>query len=201
MNACLDWEPQISTLIDGHCPNDEVLPILDHTLQCESCRHFYLQARSLDCRLAELRNHRDELPMPGPLWDRISLESGLHKPRLLSRIKVAVWAPLLAAVLFLFLGLNYFKTAKDRESMLEAGQLEIVLESNARHMTERRFVGIAKELLESDRKYHQQMLFLMQDITQAYADLDREESPDWNDEAFPMEGKEELGENSGTVGL
>lgn len=167
MKSCNDVKMVISTLLDGACDGKKVPDIIDHIFHCESCKIFYLGARQLDRRLDEVRTP-NEKTMPGVLWRQISEESEL-RPKTFGLHRLPFWVPVLAAAVFLLLfGLGTYRWLFPPAATLADRTLNVVLESKPERMNDRRFVTIARELLESERKYQFKMYEVMKDITSQY---------------------------------
>ena len=173
MKTCEHVEMILSATIDGAGQQEEVIEAMDHLVVCENCRDFYATARSLDLRLAEVRTNVREEPMPGKLWQRIQLAGNLPGSR---GIRFRKWAYgggfLAAALLLVSMGLGLFRSLEVALEYKPGDLVDIELESGDSLMTESRFVSIAKELLESDRKYQRQMFRIMTDINDDFPDME-----------------------------
>ena len=160
MSLCESFQISLSALLDGELEVTEVVPTCDHLVACEECRAFYLQARTLEERIAEeppmqgdaLKGHLEEL------WLGIRKES--LRRQLWRRLRTLVpqaAAILLVASASLFLYSRWPAPAP----VLEPGELEIIVEENRGQMTPSRFLEITTELLRADRRYQREMLQVM----------------------------------------
>jgi len=184
MRDCDTRELAISAMLDGQAEPREMLAAMDHIVTCGDCRDFYRKARALDRRLEEVRTATAARPLPGDLWVRIATAAALSPPARERRfIRIARGAALAAAILVLALVLPQW-LGKASPGSLESAGVEVVLESNRGGMTDQRFVMLAKELLESDRRYHQQLYRIMDDLRATWPDLDSEE---FSEEEVPEE--------------
>ncbi len=164
-------ELAISELLDGNLEREQTLNLIDRLLQDERSREFYLKGRVLDKRLDEMRDRVVEKPMSGSLWKRILVKSGLPAPPRSWTSRVPAWIPTLAAaILVLALGLTLYRGLFSNDPLDTDRVLEVALESRAGIMTDQRFLRLAKELLESDRKYQMKMLEVMKEVADYYPD-------------------------------
>ena len=175
MRVCETNELMISAMLDGVADKREMLRTMDHLAACSGCRGFYQRSRALDKRLDEVRLDAGELPMPGDLWERIATEANLVEPARIRRLKTVARGALLAAaaLVFAFTLPFWFGPASPEPQGFDG--VEVVLESNRGTMTDRRFVMLAKELLESDRRYHQQLYRIMDDLRESWPELETDE--------------------------
>lgn len=170
--ACQKIETSISALIDGELEVPEQLPVIDHLLECPSCREFYHQARGLDDMVVSSRS-QDADPVPEEIWHRIAAESGVGR-----RGRPAFWGgprrlPVralgIAAALVLGLGLfrllPFGTEAPPADTAEDAGEVDVVLEEDRGSMSEDRFLELTMEILKADRRYHRKMLDVMSVVT------------------------------------
>jgi len=178
-------EIAISELLDGHLEHEATLSLIDRLLQCEKSRKFYLDSRLLDKRLAEVRAHEPEEPMSDKLWRRIRGKSELPASSRPWFVRVPAWVPVLAAAVFvLVMGLGIYRAFLTADPLSAEQVLQVSLESRKGVMTDQRFLRIAKEVLESDRKYQLKMLEVMREVSEYYPEMEG----DRNDEFTGEEG-------------
>lgn len=184
-DRCETCEMSISALLDGEAAQEEILPALDHLLECSSCRDFYRDARALGTALQGAAVSRMPEAAPEALWERIDQASFETSP---VRERWRSWAPRLAAAVLLALGTAWAALSVGGMDFHSAGQpIEVVL-GESESMTEQRFVQITAEILRSDRRYHQEMLRVMSAVAEetgareAPADQSLPFSPETDDE-------------------
>lgn len=168
---CSVFETSLSALIDGELEVEEQLPVIDHLLECPSCREFYHRARGLDDMVVTSQS-QDADPVPEEVWHRIAAESGLGRPLPVLRGPWSVRAFGLAAALILGLGLWWIlpsapegSVPETAEEELAGGDVDVVLEEDRGSMSEDRFRQLTMEILKADRRYHRKMLDVMSVVT------------------------------------
>lgn len=172
MSNCETYEASISALADGELPKNELLPTLDHLAECASCQAFYRDVRALAAAL----------PVEA-IWRRIEEEAA---PAFRRREQSRRWPMRLAATVLLVAGL-WGALAAVRLAQRPAGEpIEITLEEDRGRMTEQRFLDLTIELLRADSRYHQEMLQVLNAVSERRA---RPEGPVDYDAPLP-EGTE-----------
>ena len=175
-STCEAVQASLSALLDGELDALEFAPVVDHLVDCADCRRFHEQARSLDGLVATAAGiGRDTPPAPEAVWDRIVAEPAPQARRSWSRSWPA-WASAAAASLVLGLGLAF--VAFDGQAARSPGlpdsggseTEETVLIAGRGAMTEARFVELARELLQADRRYHRAMYEVIQTATSGRKD-------------------------------
>lgn len=184
MIDCETCEMSISALADGELPTEDLLPTLDHLMECSSCRAFYRDARALAASLpTETIGASAPGEAPEEIWRRIEVAAA---PALSHSGSTRSWAMRLAAAVLLVAGLWGALAAV--RSLHPAGEpIEITLEEDRGRMTEQRFVDLTVELLRADSRYHQEMF---QVLTAVLERGGGQESPVDQDVPFP-EGDDE----------
>jgi len=154
---CEETQIEISSWIDGEIAPWDALPLADHLLGCPVCAEFYGRARSLDKAivmapaLPVLQPARRQ-PMPPPA------HGGLKTSRL------APWALPLAATVLLAIG--GFALGRQAWRELAGRPAQQLAQHPAEPMTDDRFIGITRELLESAPRYRSEMLRVMAEVAQ-----------------------------------
>jgi predicted anti-sigma-YlaC factor YlaD len=187
MSDCETCEISISALADGELPAEDLLPTLDHLMECPSCQAFYRDVRALSAATGDPR-----LPAsasgeaPEEIWRRIEAAAA---PALSQRGHVRPWAMRLAAAILLVASL--WGALAALRSLRPAGQpIEVTLGEDRGRMTEQRFVDLTVELLRADSRYHQEMF---QVLTAVIDRGGRQETPADYDAPLP-EGDDESGD-------
>ena len=143
---CEETQIEISSWIDGEIAPWDALPLADHLLRCTACAEFFRRSRSLEKAIVMAP------PLPAtPTTRRRSL-------------RLAPWTlPLAATVLLAIGGLALGRQAW-RELATRPSQR--IAQQPAAPMTDDRFVGITRELLESAPRYRTEMLRVMSEVAQ-----------------------------------
>ncbi len=168
MTSCETCEARISALIDGELDSIEVIEMMDHAMECVSCREFYADARALDRRLrAGVTGTAAEpavvIPiLPPGVWERIERAGRAPEPQPLRQ-----WGLRIAALVLVGIGLWNIGGLRREPVATPAQAYDISLEENAAGMTETRFVEMTAELMKSDRRFHRAMYQVMKDINEA----------------------------------
>lgn len=163
MNQCEFFEVQISALIDGELSTAELQPLMDHVLQCESCRMFYDEARTLQ-KLADDMMLATELEI-APV--AVSEEPRARRFPLSSIPMAPQWAWGAAAAVILAIGLTAAQVIPDPTGLFQpstANAQIITLEAEAGDMDDTRFVELTTELLQAEKQYHLMMFDLLDQI-------------------------------------
>jgi predicted anti-sigma-YlaC factor YlaD len=160
MKNCEHFETELSTWLDDRLGRSEQIACLDHVTRCASCRNFYLDARSLDGLVAQMRTPQGaENPSP-EVWQRIQWVTRKQRGRS-SRSRIPAWALQAAAVVVMAVGLSV--VVWNGGTAIAPDQAEVLLGSNP-DMTEMRFVELTKEVLEADGRYHSAMFRIMEQV-------------------------------------
>ncbi|HEX2642883.1 MAG TPA: hypothetical protein VHU81_07805 [Thermoanaerobaculia bacterium] len=179
-DRCEACEMTISALLDGEGGREEVLPLLDHLIECASCQAFYREARALDGSLKPGVASPVLEQAPAAVWERI-------ERRGFAANNWRTWAPRLAAALLLTLGAVWIAHSFGMGMGTGTGSagrpIEIVLGQGG-SMTDRRFVEITAEVLKSDPRYRHEMLRVMSAVA---AEAEPRESPADQDPLFSEE--------------
>ena len=204
MNACESYEVHISALLDGEATRADTMLVLDHLPQCDSCRDFYRQAR-------ELQDFVDASPLvPGATvaTELRAQQSGaallLQQEDTVARRAVVIpleraprWIWGLAASLLIALGFGLGHVGSAAPGALQSGVLQVEIGANAGDMTDERFVTLAVELLQADRKYHQKMGEVLREVQGGrMTEAGYGEVASWSDES-PSSVRSEEGGNGG----
>lgn len=171
---CDVFETSISALIDGELEAGEQLPVIDHLLECRSCREFYRQARSLGDMVVSSRSQAAD-PAPEELWRRIAAESGIGRrmqPAFAARFRrISARAIGIAAAVLLGVGLFRLLPSTGAppppaaEEETADSDVDVVLEEDRGAMSDDRFLELTMEILKADRRYHKKMLDVMSVVT------------------------------------
>lgn len=164
---CDQFEILISSWMDDELSRLETTEMIDHLVRCKACREAYRQARALEgALLADGRipaNAAAAVPKSG--WERIEQRASQERTR-----QSSPWLLRAAAVAFvgLALALTVVPRIDDGSRVATArslgGEIEVELGSRSGEMTEERFLEIATEVLESDRRYQRAMLKVMDSV-------------------------------------
>jgi hypothetical protein len=151
---CEETQIEISSWVDGEIAPWDALPLADHLLGCAACADFYRRARSLDKAMVMAPTPRPArpLPMPPPADGR------------LKGSRLATWALPLAATVLLAIG--GFALGRQAWHGLAGQPEQRLAQQPVAPMTDDRFVGITRELLESDPRYRTEMLRVMAEVSQ-----------------------------------
>lgn len=163
MSHCEFFEIQISALIDGELSPAELRPLMDHVIECESCRQFYAEAQTLqkladNLMLATALEITPVAVMEEPQTSRFSLSVFPTAPQ---------WAWGAAAAVILAIGLTAAQVIPDPTGLFRptvANAQIITLEAEAGNMDNARFVELTTELLQADKQYHRMMFDLLDQI-------------------------------------
>jgi hypothetical protein len=187
MKACESYETHISALLDGEVARGDVLFILAHLPSCRSCQSFYSETRALQAIADSMPTAAlEERDAPGvtspPLSTRRLVPTAWAQP--------TRWVWGIAAGMILVVGL-WLGQAQLRPSRAPSGNavVEVMLEEHKGKMSESRFLEMAIELLEADRRLQHQMLELLQHVERSRfveegsVDLaaNHGELPDWSE--------------------
>jgi hypothetical protein len=151
------------------------LPLADHLLRCPECAAFFERSRSLDRRLAA--TEPSPRGLAAPAWSAVPAREAApaSSPARPLRRLLPLAATLLLAAGGFALGRASWNAVSSRPQS---------------PMTEARFVGITRELLDSPPRYRQEMLRVMAEVSERRpleGTVDRRpraEAP----EATPVEG-------------
>ena len=171
MKRCAPFEEKLSALIDGEGLVSEVPELMEHLLKCKNCADFFIEVRALDARIVEFEELDKESAMPGKdLWERIASKSGLLQASKWRRL-TKYWPviPSLAATVLIFVIFSGVRNALLPTNSQPANNT-VTLEEKPGKMSEKYFIQIVKELIQSDRKYQVEMLKVMREIVQIYPD-------------------------------
>ena len=180
MSDCETYEMSISALADGELPREELLPTLDHLAACPACLAFYRDVRSLAAALPDPQQLSAPAPEEAPeeVWRRIEVAAA---PALSRQGRLQPWAMRLAAALVLVASL--WGALAALSTLRPAGEpIEITLGEDRGRMTEQRFVDLTVELLRADSRYHQEMLQVLNTVTERGG---RQEAPADHDVPLP----------------
>lgn len=153
MSDCEIFEMSISALADGELPGEDLLPTLDHLMECPGCQAFYRDVRALAASLPAPTAASGPGEAPEEVWQRIEVAAA---PELAPAGWGRPWALRLAAAILLVASLwGGFATVTALRPSDEP--IEITLGEDGGRMTEKRFVDLTVELLRADSRYHQEM--------------------------------------------
>ncbi len=155
MKDCEQFEGLLSEWLDDELDRAGQVEMLDHLVRCGGCRRFYAEARALAGVVAAVRTPSDA-PVPSfAVWKRIK---GAARP---SRPSWA-WGAVAAAVL----AVGFMLTLVGQPAPVgpQPGDVEIQLGSNSGSMTDQRFIALATEVLQSDRRYRSAMFQVMSQV-------------------------------------
>ena len=215
MNACESYEVHISALLDGEATRADTILVLDHLPQCDSCCEFYRQAQ-------ELQGLVDARPLaPGATaaieqraqqrGDALLLEQSVDVAEAASGHVVAqratvvplertprwIWGLAASLLVALGFGLGSVGGAALVGGALPSGDLQVEIGANAGYMTDERFVALAVELLQSDRKYHNKMSEVLREVqSERMLEAGNGEAASWSDES-PLSIRSEEGGRRG----
>jgi len=165
MNSHEQYEILVSSWIDGQLERPQQVEMLDHLARCETCRMFYLEARGLEGVLAAVREPATAEPPSPEVWKRIEFASRRRSTSTPSwHRRVPAWAMQAAAVLVVAVGLGVVFWGGRGDFAPRPADAEVVLGEATGQMTETRFVGLTKEVLRADRRYHAAMHEVMEQV-------------------------------------
>lgn len=148
MHLCEAHETTISGLIDGELEGEQTLDAIEHMLDCAACEGFFRQARRLESQLAPLRQATsDPIRRPAP-------------PRARRAYAWARWTAAAAALLLLGLALG----VADLELASPPVTPGVAEVGDGGKMSDDRFVAVATELLQADRRDRIEMLQVLQHV-------------------------------------
>lgn len=182
MSDCEICEIALSALADGELPAEELLPAIDHLVECTGCRAFYRDVRALAAALPA-RPVAEPPPAEAPeeIWRRIEAATApAAAPAVGRTAQSRPWALRLAAAVLLVAGL-WGALAAVRSLRPPDAPIEVTLGEDRGRMTEQRFVDLTVELLRADSRYHQEML----QVLTAVARGERQENPTDHDAPLP----------------
>jgi len=185
MSDCEAYEISISALADGELPAEELLPTLDHIMECPRCQAFYRDVRALAAAFpaapAAPAGATETDEAPEEVWRRIEVAAA---PALARTRKDRSWALRLAAAIVLVAGLwgGLAAVRSLRPAHPADTPIEVTLGEDRGRMTEERFVDLTVELLRADSRYHQEML---QVLTAVVERDERYEAPADHDVPLP----------------
>jgi predicted anti-sigma-YlaC factor YlaD len=177
MSNCERFEMLVSAWLDAEIDRGEQVECVDHLVRCESCRRFYVDARSVDGLVALLRT-----PASGPApsagaWARIEAAA---RPRR----RVQSWMLQAAAVVALAAGLYVVTWSTGGPVRPGSASDDIVLGAD-RSMTDARFLELTREVLEADPRYR---VAMHQVLDQTMRDTVPREAPSGDLTVPPTEG-------------
>jgi len=160
MARCEEHEVAVSALLDGELERVEALACVDHLLSCESCREFYRSVRGADDLLDAAEAYRHSGASAAALWARLE-EGKVIAPERRTLYGVPTWALKLAAALAVTTGLWLFGLNRLAPALASDRPVTVSVASRPDSMTDRRFVKLTRELLQSDRRYQRKMLEIL----------------------------------------
>lgn len=181
MIDCEAYEMSLSALADGELPADELLPTLDHVMECPRCQAFYREVRALAAAFPA--GTAAEAGAPEEVWLRIE---GAMAPVPAQKGKDRTWALRLAAAIVLVASLWGGLAAVRTLRPAHPAPIEVTLGEDRGRMTEERFVDLTVELLRADSRYHQEMLQVLTAVVERNG---RSEAPADHDVPLPEEGR------------
>lgn len=158
-------EIEVSSLLDGQVHGEAILCVIDLLLADEEARDFYLSSRALDKRMAEVRLQENETPMPNTLWHGIARQAGLRSAVIVPFSKAIQPFAAAAALVIAAVALSLIAFVSPQAPLDSKQEMVINLEANPEGLNDSDFVRITRQLLESDRKYHQKMFEIMRIVT------------------------------------
>lgn len=165
MSDCEAYEISISALADGELPAEDLLPTLDHVMECPRCQAFYRDVRALAATFpasgADSSRAAETAEAPEEVWRRIEVAAA---PALARKREDRSWALRLAAAIVLVAGL-WGGLAAVRSQRPDA-PIEVTLGEDRGRMSEQRFVDLTVELLRADSRYHQEMLQVLTTVVE-----------------------------------
>jgi predicted anti-sigma-YlaC factor YlaD len=164
MKQCEYHESQISSWMDDELERPEQIELVDHLARCESCRRYYLDARSLDGLLAVVRTPEGEETPDRAIWNRIEAETASPAVSFARRRRVPAWALQAAALIVIAVGLGIAAWTGGMPEGQVRDQIEIRIGEDSGVMTDERFVELATEVMRADRRYRSAMLEVMEQV-------------------------------------
>ncbi len=184
-----NYQARISALLDGELPQDQLIATLDYLVATPGAQRFYRQARALEGLLAAADSssarevtRREHRPSWRDLEERLETadqsDDGFEPPGVpeithhrarkssfTSSAPVRLFFAAAAGVLILMIGLSSWQVWQNGgagQELPEIAQLDsVTVGARAGEMTDGRFLDLAREILESDRRYRLEMLALM----------------------------------------
>lgn len=168
MNRTVDFEMDISALIDGELESHRLLPLLDALVRDEQLRRFYLDARALQTTLdGDVKDDfvsEEVIPVTDDIWDGIEQRRQQKQTKFFSLNSLPVKMFSAAAVILLLVGMWAGGVFPWQTPEWKSDVLQVELEANAGNMDEQRFMELTAELLRADRRYHRRMLEMMEAV-------------------------------------
>ena len=173
MHECDEYQMKVSAMMDGELPAAEIENTVRHLAACEEC----LQEFKVFQKLQQRVNRELSQPSVSPqTWERIRRHATEAPKAIFIPFKSrAVRIAAMAAAVILCFGLGYL--VNHPTPILQDSGAPIVLASQSGQMTDDRFLGLTRELLTADPKYHQKMYMIL-------SSLNREERQ-WPLEVMP----------------
>lgn len=163
MKRCKEYEVELSALIDGESDPATAVELLDHVIQCASCSEFYRELRSFQSLVDDLS------PEPAPE----QAEAPARRERRFRWLGATPrWAWGAAAVLIVAVGAiglwisGPFEPSSGPPLEPLGRERIITLDRDKGSMNEQRFVELATELLQADRRYQQEMYQILTQVGQ-----------------------------------
>jgi hypothetical protein len=183
MSNCETCEMSLSALADGELSPEDLLPTLDHLVECPGCQAFYRDLRALAAALPDSQRLSASTPGEAPeeVWRRIEVAAAPAFSQTGRTGRIRPWAMRLAAAVLLVAGLWGALAAVS--VLRPAGEpIEITLGEDRGRMTEQRFVDLIVELLRADSRYHQEMFQVLTAVVERGG---RQETPADYDAPLP----------------
>lgn len=170
MSHCEACQIELSAALDGELESGRCLGVLDHLTDCRDCRSFYRQARTLEGMLEAAGRVPATQELPAGGWrgvvERLPSPSAADDR---GRVPFQVAA---AAAVTLFIVMAVVLAPLPRRPAREVGTTSLEAEQDAElaavvvgsrrgRMSEERFLALAKEILESDRRYRREIVDLL----------------------------------------
>jgi negative regulator of sigma E activity len=163
-------EADLSALVDGELEPARLLAVIDRLVEEPRSRDFYRRARALD-GLVEATEPLPRSEAPHEVWQRIASSTGQAPATLPFRARAGSrpWSKLLApvaaaAAVVLAISLGIWMNserprvaARDQHADVALETSDITIGGREGQMTDERFLAIATEILEADRRYRREM--------------------------------------------
>jgi predicted anti-sigma-YlaC factor YlaD len=162
MSRCEHREVEVSAFLDGELGRASSLGVVDHLLECPSCREFFHQARSLETPVTGVLGDGGESEMLAALWPEV--EGAGARSAASGRRRLLRWSLAAAAVVVVGIGLAL---GFGRTALLGHNEGDIVrvrLTSNPGQLNEERFVTMTTQLLQADPRYRREMLAILRAV-------------------------------------
>jgi hypothetical protein len=168
MNGCEPYRINLSPLMDGELPPDDLADTIRHLAGCDACMKEFAAFQALQ---RKVNNELKAPAVPGQLWKAIQNEaqepprarSLAYRPTMMRFLRMA-------AVVIICFGLGWMLSKPLFKSKSYDPNTPIVLASARDSMSEERFLELTRELLTADPAYHRKMYLILSLLMDRYGE-------------------------------